>query len=97
MKKVLISGFDLVRAFLDQKDFYQRIIVILLVGILTVQIMILYRMPPTIHDFKSSRPEQRMAVSDRLPVVSVMGQVEVRGEVEAEISNTLPIPVQIER
>ncbi|HOI75200.1 MAG TPA: hypothetical protein PLO63_13730 [Syntrophales bacterium] len=97
MKKVFISGFGLVRAFLDQKDFYQRIIVILLVGILTVQIMILYRMPPTIHDFKSSRPEQRMAVSDRLPVVSIMGQVEVRGEVEAEISNTLPIPVQIER
>ena len=76
---------------------FRAAVILLLVATLTVQVMILRKMPDTLPSLSSlqmaTTPQAKKDLLMRRPFVTVNGSVEVEGTVDVDIENT---PVQVE-
>ncbi len=78
---------------------FRLAVVLLLIGILTVQILILRRMPlpvPSLAVLQAATPEQRKELLLQRPLTIVDGSVRIDGTVDVSIENT-PVEVEINR
>lgn len=74
------------------ENLYKVVVVLLLTGILIMQALTYFRMPPTFGEFKAvTDPQKRLALSDNVPIL----RVTIAGEVK--IDDTFPVQVEVAR